>query len=129
MEIKASCLLLEAKGRYYYAEEFGKFIELERWEYEKILHNPYLYSFSTALVKHAVWCIARDEQETLTFSQALGYTSAVKEEQVYPSDNAVPSQQNTRGSEAKPSVPQAKPMSGWEQLKRKVWDAFTRPSR
>ena len=58
---KANCLLLNVKGKYYYAEEFGKFIELVEWEYEQILNNPYLYYFSTALKKHGA---ASDQHQT-----------------------------------------------------------------
>jgi len=32
---KANCLLLNVKGKYYYAEEFRKFIEIEEWEYHR----------------------------------------------------------------------------------------------
>ena len=52
MTTKANCILLNVRGKHYYAEEFGKFIEIEKWEYERILNNPHLYYFSTALKKH-----------------------------------------------------------------------------
>jgi hypothetical protein len=48
LNVKANYILLNAKSRYYYAEEFGKFIEIEEWEYHRILNNPYLYVFRRA---------------------------------------------------------------------------------
>jgi hypothetical protein len=74
LNVKANCILLNARGKYYYAEEFGKFIEIEEWEYHRILNNPYLYYFSTALKKHFEWCAAVGKARTLTFSDALGQT-------------------------------------------------------
>jgi hypothetical protein len=76
LNVKANCILLNARGRYYYAEEFGKFIEIEEWEYHRILNNPYLYYFSTALKKHFEWCAAVGKARTLTFSDALGQTQS-----------------------------------------------------
>ena len=72
--LKANCILLNVRGKYYYAEEFEKFIEIEEWEYHRILNNPYLYSFSTALKKHFEWCAAVGKSKTLTFLEALGQT-------------------------------------------------------
>ena len=66
--LKANCILLNVRGKYYYAEEFGKFIEIEEWEYDRILNNPYLYYFSTALKKHFEWCAAVGKARTFTFS-------------------------------------------------------------
>jgi hypothetical protein len=77
LNVKANCILLNARGKYYYAEEFGKFIEIEEWEYHRILNNPYLYYFSTALKKHFEWCAAVGKARTLTFSDALGQTQSV----------------------------------------------------
>jgi hypothetical protein len=68
---KANCILLNVKGRYYYAEEFGNFIEIEQWEYDRILNDPHLYYFSTALKKHFEWCAAVGKTMTVTFSDAL----------------------------------------------------------
>jgi hypothetical protein len=75
--LKANCILLNVRGKYYYAGEFGKFIEIEEWEYHRILNNPYLYYFSTALQKHFEWCAAVGKAGTLTFSEALGQTQKV----------------------------------------------------
>src|SRR5437867_12577274 len=77
LNVKANCILLNAKSRYYYAEEFGKFIEIEEWEYDRILNNPYLYYFSTALKKHFEWCAALGKAMTLTFSDALDQAHSV----------------------------------------------------
>lgn len=74
MTTKANCILLNVRGKHYYAEEFGKFIEIEEWEYDRILNNPNLYYFSTALKKHFEWCAAIGKARTLTFSDALGQT-------------------------------------------------------
>jgi hypothetical protein len=52
LNVKAECLLFATNGKYYYGEAFQKFIEIEEWEYHRILGNPYLYYFSTALKKH-----------------------------------------------------------------------------
>jgi hypothetical protein len=38
-------------GRYYYREG-DKTMEIEAWEYERVLANPRLYYFSTALKLH-----------------------------------------------------------------------------
>jgi hypothetical protein len=51
--------------------------EIEEWEYHRILNNPYLYYFSTALKKHFEWCAAVGKARTLTFSDALGQTQSV----------------------------------------------------
>src|SRR5262245_23180088 len=77
MTTKANCILLNVRGKHYYAEEFGKFIEIEKWEYDRILNNPHLYYFSTALKKHFEWCAAVGKATTLTFSDALGQTQSV----------------------------------------------------
>jgi hypothetical protein len=74
MTTKANCILLNVRGKHYYAEEFGKFIEIKKWEYDRILNNPHLYYFSTALKKHFEWCAAVGKATTLTFSDALGQT-------------------------------------------------------
>ena len=70
---KAECLLLQTRGKYYYGESFNKLIEIEEWEYHRIINNPYLYYFSTALKKHGEWCSANRKGGTLTFAEALGY--------------------------------------------------------
>jgi hypothetical protein len=75
--LKANCILLSAKGRYYYTEKFGGFIEIEESEYNQILYNPYHYYFSTALRKHFEWCAAVGKATTVTFSAALGQTHSV----------------------------------------------------
>jgi hypothetical protein len=69
--VKANCVLLAVRGKYYYGENFGTFIKIEEWEYELILKNPHLYYFSTALKKHLDWCAANRIGATLTFSEAL----------------------------------------------------------
>jgi hypothetical protein len=73
---KANCTLLAVRRKYYYAEEFGKFIEIEEWEHDRILKNPDLYYFSTALKKHLAWSRADQEGTTLTFSEAIGDCAA-----------------------------------------------------
>jgi hypothetical protein len=70
---KAECLLLEVKGKYYYGETFNRLIDIEEWEYRRIINNPYLYYVSTALKKHGEWCSANRKGGTLTFAEALGY--------------------------------------------------------
>ena len=72
MSTKANCILLNTRGKHYYAEEFGKFIEIKEWEYDRIVNNPHLYYFSTALEKHFEGCAAVGKARTLTFSDALG---------------------------------------------------------
>ena len=69
--VKANCILLDVRGRYYYAEEFGKFIQIEQWEYDRILNNPSLYYFSIALQKHFEWSAAVGKATTLTFLEVL----------------------------------------------------------
>jgi hypothetical protein len=71
MSTKANCILLNVRNKHYYAEEFGKFIEIEKWEYDRILNNPNLYYFSTALKKHFEWCGENRKGTTLTFSEAV----------------------------------------------------------
>jgi hypothetical protein len=68
---KANCILLAVREKYYYSETFGKFIKIQEWEYHRILHNPYLYYFSTALKKHVDWCEANRKGRTLTFLEAV----------------------------------------------------------
>lgn len=68
---KAKCLLIEAKGKYFYGEAFNKFIEIHESEYRLILSNPHLYYFSTALEKHYKWRDAVRKGETFTFTQLL----------------------------------------------------------
>ena len=41
--VKAECILLAVKGRYYYGESFTKFIKIQEWEYDRILKSPYLF--------------------------------------------------------------------------------------
>ena len=53
--VKAECLLLAGKGKYYYGESFTKFIEITEREYDQILRCPFLFYFSTALKKHVDW--------------------------------------------------------------------------
>lgn len=36
---KAKCILLAVKGKYYYGESFMKFIQIEEWEYDRILKS------------------------------------------------------------------------------------------
>jgi len=72
---KAECLLLATKGKYYYGETFNRLIEIEEWEYQRIMNNPYLYYFSTALQKHGQWCIANRKGGMLTLAEALGYSN------------------------------------------------------
>jgi hypothetical protein len=67
----ANCILLNANGKYYYTEEFGKFIEIEQWEYDRIMNSPNLYYFSTALKKHFEWSAAVGKATTITFLEAL----------------------------------------------------------
>jgi len=64
MSTKANCILLNTRGKHYYAEEFGKFIEIKEWEYDRIVNNPHLYYFSTALEKHFEWCAAVGKART-----------------------------------------------------------------
>jgi hypothetical protein len=71
---KAECILLVARGKYYYSETFGKFIKIQEWEYHRILDWPYLYYFSTALKKHVDWCEANCKGTTLTFSEVVAGT-------------------------------------------------------
>ena len=73
MSTKANCILLNVRSKHYYAEEFGKFIEIEEWEYDRILRNPNLYYFSTALKKHVDWSEANRKGMTLTFADAVDY--------------------------------------------------------
>ncbi len=68
---KAQCILLRTRGRYYYAEEFNEWIEIDEWEQEQILRDPYLYYFSVALRKHEQWKMARADRETLSFLEVL----------------------------------------------------------
>ena len=69
--LKANCILLNVKGRYYYTEKFCGFIAIEEWEYHRILNNPYHYYFSTALRKHFEWCAAVGKATTVTFLETL----------------------------------------------------------
>jgi len=69
--VKANCILLAVSGRYYYSESFTNFIQIQKWEYERILKNPYLYYFSTALEKHLDWCEANRKGATFSFAQAV----------------------------------------------------------
>jgi hypothetical protein len=68
---KAECILLAVRGRYYYSESFTKFIQIQKWEYDRIVNWPYLYYFTTALKKHVDWCEADRKGTTLTFSEAI----------------------------------------------------------
>jgi hypothetical protein len=43
--------LIKNFGRYYYRER-NKTMEIEAWEYDRVLANPRLYYFSTALKLH-----------------------------------------------------------------------------
>jgi hypothetical protein len=76
--VKTECLLLQVGGKYYYGETFNRLIEIQEWEYHRILNNPYLYYFSTALKKQGEWRIANREGTTLTFAEALGYSNELK---------------------------------------------------
>lgn len=42
---------IEYKGRYYY-QVFGEVLQITRLEHDRIITNPYLYYFSTALKMH-----------------------------------------------------------------------------
>jgi hypothetical protein len=68
---KAECILLAVEGKYYYSENFRRFIEIQEWEYHRILNWPYLYYFSTALKKHVDWREANRKGTTLTFLEAV----------------------------------------------------------
>jgi hypothetical protein len=72
--VKAECLLLAVKGKYYYGESFTKFIPIQEWEYERILKSPFLFYFSTALKKHVDWSEANRKGTTLTFADAVAGT-------------------------------------------------------
>lgn len=50
-EIRYSALAIEYENRYYYKVEYWT-IEITKLEYGKIVDNPYLYYFSTALKLH-----------------------------------------------------------------------------
>jgi len=67
----ANCILLTVRGKHYYAEKFGSFIQIEKWEYDRILNNPQLYYFSTALKKHFEWQKADKEGTTMSFAKAV----------------------------------------------------------
>lgn len=47
-EIKYLALAIELDNRYYYKVK-GWIIEITQTEYERVVNNPYLYYFSTAL--------------------------------------------------------------------------------
>ena len=68
---KANCILLAVRGRYYYAEEFGKFIQIQDWEYDRILNFPYRASFTTASKKHVEWHEAQRNGTSLSVLEAL----------------------------------------------------------
>jgi len=76
---KANCILLNVRGNFYYGEEFGKFIAIEEWKYERILNNPNLYYFSTALKKHFEWCAAVGSRAP-NHNAATGSTIALSSE-------------------------------------------------
>src|SRR5436309_2191097 len=67
----ANCILLTIRGKCYYAENFGKFIEIEKEEYERILACPYRRYFTTALKKHIQWSEANSKGTTLTWTEVL----------------------------------------------------------
>ena len=67
----ANCVLLAVRGKYYYAEEFGRFIQIDSLEYERIMNFPYRGSFTTASKKHMEWTAARRKGTTLTVTDAL----------------------------------------------------------
>jgi hypothetical protein len=69
---KANCMLLSVRGKYYYAEEFGTFIQIDQREYDRILNFPYLGCFTTAWKKHVQWRQAKREGTTLTVGEAMG---------------------------------------------------------
>ena len=68
---KASCILLQVRGNYYYAEEFGNFIPVKEWEYDRISNFPYHGHFTTAWKKHREWRNAKRKGTTLTIAEAL----------------------------------------------------------
>jgi hypothetical protein len=68
---KANCILLSVRANYYYAEHFGQFIQIQGWEYERILNFPYRAHFTTASKKHVEWRNAKRRGTTLTTAEAL----------------------------------------------------------
>lgn len=68
---KASCVLLAVRGKYFYTEDLGKFIQIQDWEYDRILNFPYRAHFTTASKKHNQWRDARRKGITLTVAEAL----------------------------------------------------------
>lgn len=129
--LKANCLLLNVRGKYYYAEEFGKFIELREWEYERILNNPYLYYFSTALKKHFEWCAAVGKARTLTFSDVLGQAQSVSggpgDESVSPAQNNEPSCETGNAPRKPIAVFLSTLRESIEQFAQTIFKALTKP--
>jgi hypothetical protein len=68
---KANCILLAVRGNYYYAEELGRFIQIQEWEYDRILNFPYRGNFTTASKKHVEWREANRKSATLTVAEVL----------------------------------------------------------
>ena len=68
---KANCLLMAVRGKYYYSEEFGRFIQIDALEYERIVDFPYRASFTTASKKHLEWRDAKHKGTTVTAAEAL----------------------------------------------------------
>lgn len=120
MTTKANCILLNVRGKYYYAEELGKFIEIENWEYDRILNDPNLYYFSTALKKHFEWCAAVGKASTLTFPETLGQTHSVSGK---PEGQTIsPAEANKTGSE--PSKVTLKPVALFLRALRNTIELF-----
>ena len=69
--MKASCILLSVRGKYYYAEELGTFIAIQDWEYERIINFPYLSPFTTAMKKHIQWQEAKRRGGTVTGAEVM----------------------------------------------------------
>ena len=129
--LKANCILLNVKGKYYYAEEFGKFIEIEEWEYHRILNNPSLYYFSTALKKHFEWCAAVGKARTLTFSDTLGQTQSVsggpEGESVSPAEPNEPSLETGNATRKPIALFLSTLRETVEQFAQKIFKALTKP--
>ena len=129
--LKANCILLNVRGKYYYAEEFGKFIEIEEWEYHRILNNPYLYYFSTALKKHFEWCAAVGKARTLRFSAALGYkhsvTGSPEDENVSPAEPNEPSFETGNATRKPIALFLSTLRETIEQFAQKIFKALTKP--
>ncbi len=70
--MQEECVLIETTGKYFYGDETNRFIEIQAWEYRRILSYPYRRYFTTALKKHLEWLRAVQQETTMTFSRVLG---------------------------------------------------------